>query len=202
MRVAIVHALILAAAACSREPRSTTTSDQPSPSPVETLRLRPTNPPTIPGAEPAAIPSDAKIMITLHGAVAEALIIDPLGRRLGLDPATGDHVAEVPDASYDSTGLGTLRNDSIVDEDPLWKEMYLNVPADGEYTVWVIGTRTGTYTLNIGGYDVRRRSSWFTPKDVPITPGERHEYRFQFVAADAGSRGLGGRRVQPPNRYR
>jgi hypothetical protein len=136
-------------------------------------------------------------MIQLNGAVAEAVITDPAARRLGFDPATGAVFNEVPDASYDSSGLGTLDGDSIVDE-PLWKEIYFNAPVDGEYTVMVIGTRAGTYALHVGGYDVRHRSSWFTPKDVPIAPRERHEYRFRFSAADAGESGLGGRRVQAP----
>lgn len=176
--------------------------ERPSRRPPE-LQLSPINPPALPGRvrpPPAPAGGDALIQITLYGAVAEAVIVDPLGRRLGIDPASGAQYAEPPDASYDSTGLGTLRNDSLVGEDALWKEIYFNAPADGEYTVWVIGTRAGRYTLSVGGYDVSRRSSWFTPKDVPVTPGERHEYRFRFSAADAGRSGLGGRRIPAPNR--
>lgn len=168
--------------------------------PAGRLVLRPVNPPIVPGGEPRAPTEGGQIVITLHGAVGEAVITDPLGRRLGIEPATGNDFKEVPEASYDSSGLGTLRDDSIVDEDPPWKEIYFNAPVDGEYAVTVIGTRAGTYTLSIGGYDTRRRSSSFTPKNVPISPGERHQYRFRFARADAGERGLDGRRVHPPNR--
>ena len=181
------------------EPGSTAPDERPAARPPARLQLSTIEPPPRPNPEPAATTGDAKIMITLHGAVAEAVVVDPRGRRLGLDPATGDRYGEVPDASYDSTGIGTLRNDSIV-SDRMWKEIYLNAPADGEYTVWVIASRRGRYTLNVGGYDTNHRSSWFTPKNVLIAANERHEYRFRFSAADAGARGLGGTRVQPPNR--
>lgn len=171
----------------------------PASAPLETLQLHPINPPASPGSRAAPRTTDARIMIQLNGAVAEAVITDPAGRRLGFDPATGGGFNEVPEASYDSSGLGTLADDSIIDE-PSWKEIYFNSPVDGEYTVTVIGTRAGKYTLAIGGYDVRHRSSWFKSTDVPIARRQRHEYRFQFSAADAGERGLNGRRVRPPNR--
>ncbi|HYU08102.1 MAG TPA: hypothetical protein VEK77_01835 [Gemmatimonadales bacterium] len=101
--------------------------------PAETIRLQPTNPLPVPGPEPNRITWDGKITMTLHGAVSEAVITDPLGRRLGSDPGARTAYSEIPDAVYDSSGLGTLRDDSIADEDPLWKEIYLNEPADGDY---------------------------------------------------------------------
>ncbi len=118
----------------------------------------------------------------------------------GPEPSRIAWDAEIPDAFYGSSGIGTLRPDGRIVDDVPWIEVEFNAPADGEYTVVVIGTKAGAYNLSIGGYDVRHRSSWFTPKNVPITPGERHQYRFHFSAAAAGVRGLDGRRVAPPNR--
>jgi hypothetical protein len=140
---------------------------------------------------------DAKITMTLDGAVAEAVITDPLGHRLGFDPESSAHYGEVSNAVYAKTGLGTVENGSIGGEDPPWTEIYLNTPADGEYQVVIIGTQPGPYTLAIAGYDVRHESAWFHAKDVPIAAGERHTYAFHFTAADMETRGLEGRRVPP-----
>ncbi|MGH7700795.1 MAG: hypothetical protein ACREMJ_09820 [Gemmatimonadales bacterium] len=188
------------APASGPQPGAVAPGRPPHPAPAGTLRMHPINPPAIAGPEPERRTGDATIMITLHGGVAEAVIADPQGRRLGFDPGAGKRYSEVSDAAYLSTGLGTVLPDGrIVDDEP-WIEVYFNAPTDGEYTVVVIANKAGAYTLHIGGYDVRRRSSWFNSANVPITPGERHEYRFHFSAADAGDRGLDGRRVQLPNR--
>lgn len=197
MRRSPVVILLLVSVSCSSAPRSGTPEQATGRAPVDTLRLEPINPLPVPGPEPSRVTWDAKITMTLHGAVSEAVITDPLGRRLGYDPGGDRTYLEIPDATYDSSGLGTLRNDSIVDEDPLWKEIYLNEPSDGAYRVLIIGTRPGRYTLSIGGYDVRHTSSWFEAKDVPIAAGERHRYGFQFSAADVKARGLAGRRIPP-----
>lgn len=192
-----VTLLVLVGWSCSRAPRSSPPEQTAGRAPAETIRLQPINPVPIPGPEPSRIVWDAKITMTLHGAVAEAVITDPQGRRLGHDPGSSTRYGEMSNAVYASTGLGTLRNDSIVGEDPPWTEIYLNTPADGEYQVVIIGTRPGRYILSIAGYDVRHQSSWFHAKDVPIAAGERHTYAFQFSAADVKTRGLGGRRVPP-----
>ncbi len=145
--------------------------------------------------EPRSQPTFQEVVqATLHSP-AELVITDPLGRRTGLNSSTGRTYAEIPNSVYDSTGLGTLLDDgSIVQEDPLWKELHIYSPPDGRYTVAVTGTATGRYTLNLRGYDGAGRSSGFLAAEVPISRDETHQYTLTFSGADmsAGTLAMAG----------
>jgi hypothetical protein len=65
----------------------------------------------------------------------ELTITDPLGRRLGYDPATGNDVSEIPDAMYYRDTLTTH------------KYLIITNPEVGDYTLTVTGTGSGDYTL-------------------------------------------------------
>ena len=62
--------------------------------------------------------------------------------------------------------------------------MYVRFPIDGQYTMSVTGTATGSYTLNLLGYDRDHRSAGYLTQDVPIAAGEVHQYAFTFNGAD------------------
>jgi hypothetical protein len=75
------------------------------------------------------------LSLSLHSA-ASFYIIDPQGRRIGIDPKTGQVINEIPGAVY-----AALENEPqfIIISDPLI----------GIYDVKLLGTATGTYALNL-----------------------------------------------------
>ena len=79
---------------------------------------------------------------------AELLLTDPLGRRVGKDPITGATYDEVPGASYFADSIG----DATGEQSPtghVSKTIYASEPPDGGYTLSVIGTSSGSYTLTV-----------------------------------------------------
>jgi len=67
---------------------------------------------------------------------ANLLITDPLGRSVGFDPATNNTVNGIPDAFY--SGPYTEPQEVCIPE-----------PIDGTYSITLVGTATGNYTLTI-----------------------------------------------------
>jgi hypothetical protein len=134
---------------------------------------------------PASQPTFDEVLLAELHSPAELLLTDPLGRQVGFDPVSGGVFDEIPDANYDSSGYGVVLDDeTIAEPDPLWKELYVHLPTDGEYVVQVSGTGSGSYTLNLLGYDRAGRSAGFLGRDIPISGGEVHQYAFQFSATD------------------
>ncbi|PIT97339.1 hypothetical protein COT77_01985, partial [Candidatus Berkelbacteria bacterium CG10_big_fil_rev_8_21_14_0_10_41_12] len=86
------------------------------------------------------------------GSPAELLVTDSLGRKLGKDPITGIEYNEIPDAWYFEDGF-----DDPTGETPPSQErnklIQILEPVDGEYNIQVIGTGTGSYTMNLSVYD-------------------------------------------------
>ena len=76
----------------------------------------------------------------------ELLVTDSQGRRTGFDPRTGQHYNEIPNSSY--------WEDQLVDLEPV-KIFGVNNFAPEEYTIEVIGTGTGPYTLHVGASGTR-----------------------------------------------
>ena len=101
---------------------------------------------TLPGNQVAL----ASVSVTLSGE-AELLVTDPQGRRTGVDPRTGITYSEIPEASYFIDQL-EVDNGSDALSPPL-KVFYAPGPLDGSYTIQVIGTGSGAYTLDILNYD-------------------------------------------------
>lgn len=109
-----------------------------------------TTPPPIVTKAPTQTPSPFKIkppsltsISLVLTPIAELLVTDPRGRRTGLDPRTSIAYNEIPDASYNvETYPGRPYMVFLLDD-----------PLDGNYKIQVIGTETGSYTLDIGIYD-------------------------------------------------
>ncbi|MEW6411136.1 MAG: hypothetical protein AB1483_01535 [Candidatus Zixiibacteriota bacterium] len=86
--------------------------------------------PSVPGSDYSAI----DIWCGPH---SEALIVDPWGRRIGLDLVTGTSYQEVPDASYYPRYIESSESLS----GPEVKELHILGPADGDYRLTVTATR-------------------------------------------------------------
>lgn len=124
---------------------------------------------------------------------AELLLIDPQGRRVGYDPSTGITYTgrwdaavapphpirtEIPEAYYEAISL----DDAVTGEPgPVTLELDVPRPLAGDYQIQVIGTETGTYTLELRAYDPELNPSIKGFKDIAIDPGAVHTYRFRFV---------------------
>lgn len=113
----------------------------------------------------------------------ELLLTDPQGRRIGYDPVQGITYNEIPDAYYE---VSRLDDDETGELGPESKELYVPQPPAGDYHLQVIGTGTGTYTLEMRATDPALKSSIDKFKDIPITPDTVHTYGF-YYAKTAGS---------------
>ena len=83
---------------------------------------------------------------------AEFLITDPLGRRYGKDPTTNIEYTEIPDASYFTEGIDDSTGE-LPPSDHENKTIYMENPLDGQYDIKVIGTGSGSYTIDSAIYD-------------------------------------------------
>ncbi|MBI4119477.1 MAG: C39 family peptidase [Parcubacteria group bacterium] len=82
------------------------------------------------------------------GSPAELLLTDPLGRQIGKNPVTGESFEEIPDGSYFSDAIG----DPTGEASPtghVSKTIFIPEPPEGDYSLQVIGTDTGSYALTM-----------------------------------------------------
>ena len=76
-----------------------------------------------------------QIRVTLHSP-ANLHVTDPNGQSIGYDPDTGQSTNEILDAFYSGVGM-----------EP--QEIMIPDPTDGTYSITLVGTATGDYTLTI-----------------------------------------------------
>jgi len=83
--------------------------------------------------------------LRIYGDPVQMLLIDSLGRETGVDPATGSMLSQIPGSSYladtkasDTTGA-TLQQ----------TEIDVQAAATGTYSLQVIGTQTGQYSVDL-----------------------------------------------------
>lgn len=91
------------------------------------------------------------IILDAFDSPAEIIIADPQDRRTGKDPRTGTTYDEIPDTFYSVLTLDSDTGNSEAAH-PV-KEFYSLFPLDGSYIIQVIGTGSGSYTLDILNYD-------------------------------------------------
>lgn len=131
----------------------------------------------------------SRIIATFHSPV-QLLLTDPLGRRLGLDAATGEYFEEIPDAHYDDVGLIDDETD-LPDADPP-KLLYLPRPAAGVYMLTVVGTADGSYDADFLTADARGAESETHLTDVSISEGSVQSLTFDYDGAASAEIHLGG----------
>ena len=145
----------------------------------------------------------SNVSFTFHSPV-EAFVIDPLGRRKGLDPRTGVRYDEIPDAFYgEFSTIGPVIPDNY--EPPKLLEMQR--PVEGTYTLSVVGTGEGTYDAEFRMYDRNLGRSQREFVDVATAPGVVHTYQVEFSKAPGsqlvmtGSFEGGGQRPRDVNKF-
>jgi len=118
-----------------------------------------------------------RITIRFHSP-GELLFTDPQGRKVGYDPISGITYNEIPRAFYESIGLEDAESG---DAGPETKELEVPWPLAGDYQLQVIGTDTGTYTLEIRAYDPELNASAADFLNIPISQSEIHTYGFYYA---------------------
>jgi hypothetical protein len=148
-------------------------------------------------AEPALPPGQpdvSEIMIAIAPvgqgeAVADLLVTEPNGRRLGWLASASRAVAEIPGAFYDSTAPPDQRDgDKML---PLIKKFDLITPWPGRYEVVVVGRRAGRYELKVT-ITTRLGAVRVSPTVTgTIAVGEEKHFSFSYTRSDTGAVALG-----------
>jgi hypothetical protein len=115
----------------------------------------------------------------------DLLVTDGQGRRTGYDPTTGTVYAEIPGAVYDSTAESDPEDPTFVGH--VTREFELMRAPAGHYSVTVTGTGTGTYMLDMNTWSRTNAQGKVVFADVPIIPGVKHSYDFDFDPASTTS---------------
>jgi hypothetical protein len=92
---------------------------------------------------------DRSLTLYLHSP-ADMVITDPQGRRVGFDPQQGTRHLEIPGSSYGMEQLAAADGQGGLVEQTV---LYIPGAILGPYTLQVIGTGRGTYTLHAVGID-------------------------------------------------
>lgn len=125
--------------------------------------------------------NNSNLTIRFHSP-GELVLIDPEGRRVGLDPSTGTSYDEIPQAGYVEQGLvDDSESNPDLDNDPsLFHEIEIMQPVNGDYSLKVIGTGTGTYSLGIISIGSDFGDGIREFRDLSISPGVTHTYNFSY----------------------
>lgn len=131
-----------------------------------------------------ACPVPSALNVRIHPAgertepAAEILLIDPKGRKTGMNPLARGSYQEIPNSVYEIEGI----DDDETDEDgpssgiiDIWCQ-----PEDGAYTLQVIGTADGEYELEVMGVDRTTAPSVRMLEAMPIAKGVTHRYSIQY----------------------
>jgi uncharacterized repeat protein (TIGR03803 family) len=82
---------------------------------------------------------------------SELLMIDPVGRAIGFDPASQSSVFEVPGATYcvDGPIVDAETNGPSIGDPDVTKTIYVPSPLAGVYQIVATGTGSGAYTIHV-----------------------------------------------------
>lgn len=89
---------------------------------------------------------DQRTLMSIIHSPAELVVVDPQGRRTGIDPITGEEFNEIPGAVYVRNNIAPATDEG--EQEPLdEKFVFVPSPMDGAYLVRVIGTASGSYRV-------------------------------------------------------
>jgi len=145
------------------------------------------------------------LKFTFHSPV-EIFVTDPMGRRAGFDPATQTAYNEIPNAFYNQS-LGEEDATTDLDDPDPGKSLEVFGDVDGDYSLTVTGTATGTYNAEIWAYDINNNVPHFEIPTTPTSTGQVQKYSVHFEAANAARAELaggfdgGGQRPRDVNKF-
>lgn len=138
----------------------------------------------------------------------ELVLTDPLGQRTGYDPRSAVLYEEALNAGYDNKDTVSL-DDEPVDPNPS-KSLNVWGGVDGDYTLEVIGTETGTYKAdfeawyNYAGYSRANIAAFDAvgiAKDVVHTYSIHYENKAGSTSKLSGGFDGGGQRPKDVNKF-
>lgn len=105
----------------------------------------------------------------------EFILTDPQGRRTGFDPVSNTSYQEIPASEYANRVYSDVQNVSLY---PPFKSLDMAVPMAGQYTLNVIGTGSGNFTVEVDASDAA--GNWITQTYSGTTsPGVSSQFTFQ-----------------------
>lgn len=119
----------------------------------------------------------------------EAFVIDPMGRRQGIDPRDNSRYNGIPKSFYGTRS--TIGPKVPVGYEPP-KVLDIDEPIDGLYTLTVVGTDVGTYDGDFEAYDIELNSTKVSVNDVPTAPNMVNIYQINFAKAVGSKIQVGG----------
>lgn len=116
-------------------------------------------------------------------APGELLLTDPQGRRVGLDPVTGESTQEIPNASYYREYIEDIDGQG----GPESKQLEVMTPPSGDYKIVVSGVEDSLYNIGIFCFDSNKGSipSRSDFGRIPILPTATHAYTLSFDKTSA-----------------
>ncbi len=109
---------------------------------------------------------------------AEIIVTDSTGKRVGKNPRTGKTYEEAEGSSYAIEMYDSQDTKTVSDH--AWKTAYIPNPILGEYTVEVIGTGTGKYTLSAVAHD--KNGEAVTSVKDRTSKGKSTKYRIMYAS--------------------
>jgi len=98
---------------------------------------------------------DGSLQANLHiyfASPIDFVVTDPLGRKLGRNPVSGTSYDVIPKGNYSAESIGNPDSDNPSFNVKSTKDIYVTDPIDGQYTVDVYGTGTGSYLMSVYAY--------------------------------------------------
>lgn len=131
-----------------------------------------------PKAVPAAPKADTSSLNITCDSVANVIVVDPRGRRLGDDPKAHSHYDEIPNAYYEGGGLDDDETGEA-EEDPA-KILFIPTPVVGEFKLSVFLEKTGTYSCEVLAYDSAGNTSKSDSGEVEGKEGDVQKLTVSF----------------------
>jgi hypothetical protein len=156
---------------------------KPAPAAPQAAKPPRTEVPKDPAAAADACPVPSALNVRIHPVgeqqpAAEILLIDPKGRKTGMNPLARGNYQEIPYSVYELEGI-----DDDETEEPGPSSGIIDVwcqPEDGTYTLQVIGTASGKYELEVMGVDRAQTSSLRVLPATTIAKDATHRYSIQY----------------------
>jgi hypothetical protein len=110
-------------------------------------------------------------------APADIILIDPFGRKTGINPIQNEKYSEIPNASYYLESISDAESGA-----PGPESVFIDVhnPVNGQYRIQVIGREKSMYALEISTYDINLEKSNVVFTKIPIEKGLMHEYKINY----------------------
>jgi hypothetical protein len=113
--------------------------------------------------------------------VEEVLITDPMGRRLGDNPANNAHYDEIPNAYFEAGGTDDDETGDA-DDNPA-KILFIPTPASGDYKLTIFLGETDHYSCELLAYDNAGKTSSAELKDDAAKSGDTPRFTISFSGA-------------------